>query len=412
MASIKRNKKSKKKKNDTINWKAMIIDKLLIGAIIIGFTVYLQTCQSIKLAEIQKSNQIALDNLNHNHQVYLSVLEIDSKQQLQKREQEYQTFLSTFLKNEDLKNKIKELKIHFKQDSINIRKQFEHDSLQLLDEIKGDEQREIDKARLQYITSQLEEFYWPISIRLEKNNAVYDKLDDSFIGSDIDESVILPNHLEIVNILENKMYFAQADTAFLQEIAHYVGYVYTYQSLRKAGYTGLPEKYGGKTYRNEFYKTFKVRTIFLQAEYDSLIFKYDSVIFPVESLYSQFKDDLLKAPVYTPNLQLSKQEFEINLSYNQNSFVKSIGNLSDHTIISFEDYNDITNSCEFGIGTHDAGKWNFVNDPKPTYLNIREGQTKEHQTGFKNYRILLRKTWKEGRRRKALIQIESWKIEN
>lgn len=400
------------KEKEKINWKAMLVDKLIIGGIIVAFTAYLQFNQSTELEEIQKKNKILLDSIKHTQQVYLSLLEKEKELELQERKEEFELFLQTFLKNQDLQNTIRSLNIQFEQDKEKIQKQFENDNLKLLSEIKGDEEREIDKARLQYVTSQLKEFYWPILIRLEKNNAIYNKLDDSFIGQSIDESVILPNHLEIVKILEDKMHLAQADSAFLNEIAHYVGHVYTYQSLRKGGYTGYPKEYRGRSYRSEFFKVVKTRTNFFQEEYNDLIFKYDSVEIPIKRLYLGFKDRLLSTSQFIPNLKLRRQEFEIKLAYNKEFYVKSIGNPSDSVILSFQGYNDKTNSCKFRIGTRKKENWNFKKDiGSNNYseeLNIEEEQTKKYQNSKKNYRLLLKKTWKEGRRRKALVQVEIW----
>ena len=72
-------------------------------------------------------------------------------------------------------------------------------------------------ASLQRIERQLSEFYWPMYLRLQKDNTVWRRLLDKDkeednplrrIGSRIETDFILPNHNELVKIIETKIHLA------------------------------------------------------------------------------------------------------------------------------------------------------------------------------------------------------------
>jgi len=88
---------------------------------------------------------------------------------------------------------------------------------------------------------QLSEFYWPIYIRLQKDNAVWQRVlgeaSDRFsteIGAEIERNVILPNHDEIAQIIQTKFHLAQKDDKLEQSLLQYIRHVAVYRALRSA----------------------------------------------------------------------------------------------------------------------------------------------------------------------------------
>ena len=72
-------------------------------------------------------------------------------------------------------------------------------------------------TRLQLLERQLADFYWPIYLRLEKDNVIWERILDQEredneslkkIGEFIEKDVIIPNHEEIVDIIESKIHLA------------------------------------------------------------------------------------------------------------------------------------------------------------------------------------------------------------
>lgn len=147
---------------------------------------------------------------------------------------------------------------------------------------KLDFSNEIGKIKMEkqinFIEKQLEEFYWPIYLRLEKNNAIYGSMGKQYVGITLDTAVILPNHIEIVKIIEEKIYLATPSEQLLATITKYVRHVKVYWALRKLGNTtSYPDDLGSQyDYPTEFYTLIKDETQILQAKYNELVMKYQN----------------------------------------------------------------------------------------------------------------------------------------
>jgi hypothetical protein len=139
-------------------------------------------------------------------------------------------------------------------------------------------------TRLQLIERQLTEFYWPIYLRLQKDNVVWermldkDKEDEALqkIGTLIETDFILPNHEEIVKVIESRIHLAQLDQELLEALLSYIKHIAVYKAARAAGFTDLhhTQKDLLPPWPENLYPIVEKRTKTLQNEYDDLLARY------------------------------------------------------------------------------------------------------------------------------------------
>ena len=141
-------------------------------------------------------------------------------------------------------------------------------------------------ARLQRIERQLSEFYWPMYLRLQKDNIVWRRLLDmvkgqdnplSRIGSRIETDFILPNHNELVSIIETKIHLAEPDAVLQAALLSYIDHVAVYKAAIAAGFTDL---HGAQRelltpWPHELFPLIEDRTLKLQREYVLLLDAYN-----------------------------------------------------------------------------------------------------------------------------------------
>ena len=129
---------------------------------------------------------------------------------------------------------------------------------------------------VEVLDRQLSEFYWPLYIRFEKNEVIWKRILDvgeedeakRRIADEIERGVILPNHAEIVAIIESRMHLAETDVEFTRELLHYIHHVTLHKALRAAGETrAFPMDYG-IAWPERLFPMIRRRTEALQREYD------------------------------------------------------------------------------------------------------------------------------------------------
>jgi len=99
------------------------------------------------------------------------------------------------------------------------------------------------KLKVTTLQQRLAEFYWPLYLRLQRDNVVWSRIlersDDSDtkrrIARQVEEGVILPNHREAVLIIERGIHVAAIDPEFEAEMLKYLRHVAVYTSARDAG---------------------------------------------------------------------------------------------------------------------------------------------------------------------------------
>lgn len=133
-------------------------------------------------------------------------------------------------------------------------------------------------ATLQRLERQLSEFYWPIYLRLQKDNTVWTRLLDKAkedenplkrIGSRIETDFILPNHSELVKIIETKIHLAEPSAALQDALLKYIDHVTVYNAAVAAGFTDLhdTEKHLMTPWPQDLFPLIEERTLKLQREY-------------------------------------------------------------------------------------------------------------------------------------------------
>ncbi len=141
-------------------------------------------------------------------------------------------------------------------------------------------------ASLQRIERQLSEFYWPMFLRLQKDNTVWRRLLDKGkeednplrrIGSKIEIDFILPNHIELVKIIETKIHLAEPDAALQAALLSYIDHVAVYNAAIAAGFTDLHRSQREllTPWPRELFPLIEDRTLKLQREYGILLNAYE-----------------------------------------------------------------------------------------------------------------------------------------
>jgi len=134
--------------------------------------------------------------------------------------------------------------------------------------------------RVERLERQLSEFYWPVYLRLQKDNAVWAKIldkhhgDDDLrkaVGHEIEMTTILPNHDEIVNIIETKSHLAEPDEKLLGLLQQYLRHIAIYKAMRNAGCYDKDPIYLGEPWPAELFPIIEERTQSLQKQYEAYL---------------------------------------------------------------------------------------------------------------------------------------------
>jgi len=134
-------------------------------------------------------------------------------------------------------------------------------------------------AKISIIEKQLTNFYWPLYLRLEKDSVVWGKILDrkdsekSFeyqFSQTIEKNVIIPNHMEMVKIIENNIHLAGNDQLLLEQLKIYLDHVVVFKSLRDAGNEKLFPYDLGVSWPKDLFTIVKEKTTNLQSKYDKL----------------------------------------------------------------------------------------------------------------------------------------------
>jgi hypothetical protein len=134
------------------------------------------------------------------------------------------------------------------------------------------------KAALEFSSRQLAEFYWPLYIRLQTDNAVWDRILDRNktderlrkVGYEIEKKEILPNHDQIVQTIQSKIHLSQPEPALQAALMRYIRHVAVYKAMRNTGMTEDPVCIG-EPWPRELFELVKQKTEKLQSDYDQLL---------------------------------------------------------------------------------------------------------------------------------------------
>ncbi|MDR6193672.1 hypothetical protein [Siphonobacter sp. SORGH_AS_0500] len=131
-----------------------------------------------------------------------------------------------------------------------------------------DMDRVLNNKRIDYLEKQLSNFYWPVYLRLEKDDAIW-MLSDK-VGKHVEGAFILPNHKKVVEIIEANIHLAQANDELFEQIKLYMRHVAAYQTLREIGIQTDPLHYE-EPWPSKFFELIEKETKRLQKQYEELI---------------------------------------------------------------------------------------------------------------------------------------------
>lgn len=144
---------------------------------------------------------------------------------------------------------------------------------------KQERQKEAAASQIDFIQRQLSEFYWPLLFRLEKDNAVWTRImsPEKQLAADIEEKILLPNHDEILKILESKSYLMfnpgeKTEAKLIMAIMQYERHIAVYKALRSIGDTRRPADLKER-YPNEFSEIIRTRIAELESQRNVLLTK-------------------------------------------------------------------------------------------------------------------------------------------
>ncbi|MGI0484617.1 hypothetical protein ACN4EK_04210 [Pantanalinema rosaneae CENA516] len=126
---------------------------------------------------------------------------------------------------------------------------------QLIAELENQQKRQIAElenqlamerynAELEFIEKQISEFYWPIYLRLEKDNVMWKRIKSlspennvlpESASAAIEQEFILKNHQEIVEIIESKIHLAENSAnsrELINELVKFIKHVAIYKTIR------------------------------------------------------------------------------------------------------------------------------------------------------------------------------------
>jgi hypothetical protein len=149
------------------------------------------------------------------------------------------------------------------------------------------------KIRTAELEQRLSQFYWPLYVRLQRDDRVWEKVfydlrpggdhrrpdwvekispaDRLKFANEIEDKILIPNHIEAIAIIRTGMHRANADSELADLLARYIRHVDVYISLRSASLRDVDPMDVGETYPSGLSKAVEVRLRKYQAEYEKLL---------------------------------------------------------------------------------------------------------------------------------------------
>ncbi|MCC2591675.1 hypothetical protein [Chryseobacterium sp. MFBS3-17] len=102
----------------------------------------------------------------------------------------------------------------------------------------------VRNKKIEILENRLQKFYWPILIRVEKDNAIWQSIlskkekNDSFkfrLADTIEKNYVLKNHDEILDIIMNYTHLAEPDQLLTDVIRKYIRHITIYKAIRELG---------------------------------------------------------------------------------------------------------------------------------------------------------------------------------
>jgi hypothetical protein len=150
---------------------------------------------------------------------------------------------------------------------------------------------EVWKIRTSQLEKRLSQFYWPLFIRLQRDDVIWKKvyrdlLDEDerpewvadisekscqALANEIESKVILPNHLQATTIIRENIHLANADAELIDLLAKYTRHVDVFSSMRSAGIADFDPIAVDEPYPENLSDAVRVRLVRFQTEYEDLL---------------------------------------------------------------------------------------------------------------------------------------------
>jgi len=136
-----------------------------------------------------------------------------------------------------------------------------------------------DQKQLELLQSQLSQFYWPVYLRLQMDNVVWERLlqrcsNDhvrSQLGLRIEKDFILPNHEATSNIIEANIHLAAPESQLMDAILKYLRHVAVYRALRAGGNDGIDPIAVGELWPGDVFPAVREATLRKQRDFEALL---------------------------------------------------------------------------------------------------------------------------------------------
>lgn len=136
------------------------------------------------------------------------------------------------------------------------------------------------QIRIQTLEKQLSEFYWPMYLRLQKDNVLWKRIKalsasadtlPAEISKNIERAYIIKNHNEMVSVIDKNIYLAQLPPKEFKVVVKYTQHVAIYNAIllqKERKYNPIDLK---EPFPNELFPIIENNLIALQAEYNKLV---------------------------------------------------------------------------------------------------------------------------------------------
>ena len=136
-----------------------------------------------------------------------------------------------------------------------------------------------DQKQLEILQSQLSNFYWPIYLRLQMDNVVWERILDRqakdqikrSLATEIETNFILPNHEATCEIIRSNIQFAASDKYLFDSLVAYVRHVTVYKALRSSGNKDIDPLDVGEPWPHELFGRVREATLAKQKDFDEML---------------------------------------------------------------------------------------------------------------------------------------------
>jgi hypothetical protein len=136
-----------------------------------------------------------------------------------------------------------------------------------------------DQKRLELLQSQLSQFYWPLFLRMQMDNVIWEKIlerqsTDPVIANlahHVESDFILPNHLEARQIISSNIHLAAPDSSLMIAILKYLRHITIYQALRAGGNISVDPLHVHEPWPGELFPLLESATRARQQEFEELL---------------------------------------------------------------------------------------------------------------------------------------------